>query len=278
MARARSIKPSFFKNDELAECEPMARLLFVGLWTLADRDGRLECRPMRIKAELFPYDNCDMGELLAQLQKRGFIEIYESEGVSVLQIPKFAEHQRCHPEERSESLPARAKHETGKFPGEPGNNPAICASFLLPSSPFPFPISSSAPSSAAPRLGSEPADAIRWDAVAGWGGIGDADHAEWLLAYPAADIKTELARAHQWLKANPKKAKKSNWRRWLTTTWLTKCQDRGGTNREASRSGAPPPTDTARRRFYRSDSQRSQTDAEHAEWCKSQAREAISSR
>ena len=36
MARTRSIKPSFFKNEYLAECEPMARLLFVGLWTLAD--------------------------------------------------------------------------------------------------------------------------------------------------------------------------------------------------------------------------------------------------
>ena len=75
MARARSIKPSFFKNDELAECEPMARLLFVGLWTLADRDGRLECRPMRIKAELFPYDNCDINELLEQLQKLSLIHI-----------------------------------------------------------------------------------------------------------------------------------------------------------------------------------------------------------
>ena len=72
----------------------------------------------------------------------------------------------------------------------------------------------------------------------------DADHAEWLLAYPAADIKTELARAHQWLKANPKKAKKSNWRKWLTTTWLTRCQDGGGTDRGNGRRPAderPPP-------------------------------------
>jgi hypothetical protein len=52
------------------------------------------------------------------------------------------------------------------------------------------------------------------------------------LAYPAADIPVELARATQWLKANPKKAKKSNWRKWLTTSWLNNCQDRGGTHRE----------------------------------------------
>ena len=36
MARARNIKPAFFDNDELAENEPLGRLLFIGLWTLAD--------------------------------------------------------------------------------------------------------------------------------------------------------------------------------------------------------------------------------------------------
>ena len=248
MARARSIKPSFFKNDELAECEPMARLLFVGLWTLADRDGRLACRPMRIKAELFPYDNCDMAELLGQLQKRGFIDIYESEGVTVLEIPKFAEHQRCHPEERSESLPARAKHETGKLPGEPGNNPAICASFPLPLSSFPFP-SSSCPSVAVPKESAalpkrQPQTAaLVWDPVKGWQGITDADRTAWATAYPAASLTAELAKASEWLRANPTKAKRSNWRKFLTG-WLTRCQDGGGTDRGNGRRPAderPPP-------------------------------------
>ena len=54
--RARNIKPGFFKNDTLAELEFAARLLFIGLWGLADRAGRLEDRPKKIKAEVFPYD------------------------------------------------------------------------------------------------------------------------------------------------------------------------------------------------------------------------------
>lgn len=283
MARARSIKPSFYKNEHLAECEPMARLLFIGLWTLADRDGRLENRPMRIKAELFPYENCDMASLLKQLADKGFVRAYEAGDKRVLEIPKFREHQRCHPEERSEGFlpppngekpgsPARepgnpttepgsfpafpgdvaAPDESAVFPGEnakpgsptmepgspttePGSFPAICASFLLPSSSFPLPFSSCAPSSPAPRAGSEPADSVRWSASAGWEGISDSDLAEWAAAYPAADIPVELARATQWLKANPKKAKKSNWRKWLTTSWLNNCQDRGGTHREAAK-------------------------------------------
>jgi len=48
MARSRNIKPGFFRNEMLAECSPLARLLFAGLWCLADRFGRLEDRPKRI--------------------------------------------------------------------------------------------------------------------------------------------------------------------------------------------------------------------------------------
>ena len=250
MARTRSIKPSFFKNEYLAECEPMARLLFIGLWTLADSTGRMEFRPLRIKAELFPYDNCDILGLLKQLADRGFVRAYESGDVKVLEIPTFGEHQRCHPDERDEGLPPPDESaETIVFPErnakpgnptmEPGNPPASCAFnplILLPSS-------SAAPSTPQRRRCSKPADPLRWSAESGWEGISDADRAEWSQAYPAADLPVELAKATQWLKANPKKARKSNWRRWLTTVWLSKCQDKGGTHRELGRrpDEKPPP-------------------------------------
>jgi hypothetical protein len=250
MARTRSIKPSFFKNEFLAECDPMARLLFVGLWTLADSQGRMEFRPLRIKAELFPYDNCDILGLLKQLADRGFVRAYESGDVKVLEIPTFSEHQRCHPDERDEGLPPPDESaETIVFPErnakpgnptmEPGNPPASCAFnplILLPSS-------SAAPSTPQRRRCSKPADPLRWSAESGWEGISDADRAEWSQAYPAADLPVELAKATQWLKANPKKARKSNWRRWLTTVWLSKCQDKGGTHREPGRrpDEKPPP-------------------------------------
>jgi hypothetical protein len=249
MARTRSIKPSFFKNEYLAECEPMARLLFVGLWTLADSQGRMEFRPLRIKAELFPYENCDILGLLKQLADKGFVRAYESGDVRVLEIPTFGDHQRCHPDERDEGLPPLDESaETIVFPErnakpgnptmEPGNPPASCAFnplILLPSS-------STAPSTPKRRC-SKPADPLRWSAESGWEGITDADRAEWSQAYPAADLPVELAKSTQWLKANPKKARKSNWRRWLTTVWLSKCQDRGGTHREPGRrpDDKPPP-------------------------------------
>ena len=100
MARARNIKPGFFKNEELAECSLAARLCFPGLWLLADREGRLEDRPKRIKGELFPFDTFEVGPLLDELHARGFIVRYRNEAGSFIQISKFLEHQNPHYSEK----------------------------------------------------------------------------------------------------------------------------------------------------------------------------------
>lgn len=106
MARARNIKPSFFKNEDLAECPALARLLFAGLWVIADREGRLEDRPKRIKAEVLPYDDCDCDALLFLLSQKGFIIRYEAQGNKYIQILKFSEHQKPHPNETESLIPA----------------------------------------------------------------------------------------------------------------------------------------------------------------------------
>lgn len=78
----------------------------------------------------------------------------------------------------------------------------------------------------ASRGRSRPSDPLRWS-DSGWEGISDADRAAWAVAYPAVDIDRQLAAADQWLRANPAKAKKSLWRRFVTT-WLARTQERGG--------------------------------------------------
>ena len=114
------------------------------------------------------------------------------------------------------------------------------------------------------RNRSQPTDSVSWDASAGWGGITDADRQEWRLAYPACDLPGELAKATSWLRANPTKARKSNWRRFVVS-WLTRSQDRGGTDRRPGvrPDERPPPTAWADRRSYRADTQKSMTDAEY---------------
>ncbi len=107
MARARSIKPGFFKNEELAECTLAARLLFIGLWGLADRQGRLEDRPKRIKAELFAYVSIEVEPLLHELASRGgFILRYRIGDLDLIQILNFGKHQNPHHREAPSILPA----------------------------------------------------------------------------------------------------------------------------------------------------------------------------
>ncbi len=105
MARARNLKPGFFKNEDLAECDYPARLLFSGLWTLADREGRLENRPKRIKGEIFPFDTIDVAPLLDELEKWDFIVRYQVAGVSIIQIVNFTKHQQPHGTEKDSELP-----------------------------------------------------------------------------------------------------------------------------------------------------------------------------
>jgi hypothetical protein len=106
MARTRNIKPGFFLNEQLAECEPLARLLFAGLWTIADRNGRMEDRPKRIKAELLPYDDCDVDKLLDSLAKYDFIFRYEVDGKRYIEVRNFSKHQHIVGTEAESSIPA----------------------------------------------------------------------------------------------------------------------------------------------------------------------------
>lgn len=105
MARSRNIKPGFFLNDELAQIDPLGRLLFAGLWTIADREGRLEDRPLRIKAEVLPYDPCNVDTLLTDLHNAGFITRYKYGSNSYIQINNFSKHQNPHKNEAESDIP-----------------------------------------------------------------------------------------------------------------------------------------------------------------------------
>ena len=101
MARSRNIKPAFFNNDELAEIDPLGRLFFIGLWTIADYQGSFIWREKRLKAMILPYDNCDVKKFAINLDKSGFIQFY-TDGVEIYaKIVNFELHQNPHKNERA---------------------------------------------------------------------------------------------------------------------------------------------------------------------------------
>jgi len=132
--RSRNIKPGFFKNEILAECDPLSRVLFAGLWCMADREGRLEFRPKRIKAEILPYDDCKIDVLLDQLLQTGFIVVYSIDGDNYLSIPTFTEHQNCNIKEAASIIPAPNEHGVSMVQKLP------LTEYLLPPTSYPTPL------------------------------------------------------------------------------------------------------------------------------------------
>lgn len=109
MARARNIKPGFFTNDKLVELPFEYRLLFIGLWTIADKEGRLLDRPKKIRIEIFPADNVDCEKGLKLLANAGFITRYEAAGMQLIQINNWGKHQSPHIRESASELPPPAE-------------------------------------------------------------------------------------------------------------------------------------------------------------------------
>lgn len=104
--RARNLKPGFFKNEILSSFDPLVRILFEGLWCMADRSGRLEDRSLRIKAEVLPYDLIEIESYLQKLHDNKFITRYEVNGNKYIEINNFLKHQTPHWQEQDSSIPS----------------------------------------------------------------------------------------------------------------------------------------------------------------------------
>lgn len=214
------MKPDFFKDEDLGALPFWVRLLYEGMWLYADREGRLENRPIKIKAELFPYDKVDVAVGIALLSKPKkfnpkhppFILCYENNGDKYIQILNFHKHQTPHYTEKESLIPAPELKDSESTPGVLRERLGATQD--------------------APEQGTMNLTHISFQNLQ-WEGIGEGDKEAWGKAYPACDINLELSKMVEWLKGNPKKIK-SNYRRFITN-WLSRAQDRGGTKGQFSK-------------------------------------------
>jgi len=100
MARSRNIKPSFFQNEELGELNPITRLAFIGMWTIANYQGCIEYRPKRLKIQILPYDDCNIEKIVNDLDSSGLIRLYSIQEIQYIKIINFEKHQNPHKNER----------------------------------------------------------------------------------------------------------------------------------------------------------------------------------
>lgn len=96
MPRIRSIKPGFFRSEDVSALPFRARLTWVGLWTHCDDQGRAKDNSRLIKGDVWPLDNVslrDIDEDLETLADHGRIVRYEVDGKRYLEIVNWHAHQ-----------------------------------------------------------------------------------------------------------------------------------------------------------------------------------------
>lgn len=105
--RSRNIKPDFFRDAELNEVSIETRYLFIGLWCMADREGKLKDTPKQIRFEIFPETKTqdDIETLLQALVDHGQIVRYEVCNRKYIKVVNFLKHQSPHHTEKKSQYP-----------------------------------------------------------------------------------------------------------------------------------------------------------------------------
>lgn len=83
MARIRTIKPEFWTSEQVVECSPIARLLFVGMWNFCDDGGNHPASAKTLKMQIFPGDDIAASQIesyISELLNSGLLSEYTAEG------------------------------------------------------------------------------------------------------------------------------------------------------------------------------------------------------
>jgi uncharacterized phage protein (TIGR02220 family) len=112
MARIRTIKPEFWTSEQVVECSPTARLLFIGIWSFCDDNGVHPDSIKRLKMEVFPSDaisDVAIKEMISELLKAGLIEHYVVGELGFWRVTGWAKHQKIEKPTYRHPLPSNAE-------------------------------------------------------------------------------------------------------------------------------------------------------------------------
>lgn len=118
--RKRIIKPDFWIDENLPTISHAARLLYIGLWGIADDNyGTLPDRPKWIKSQIFPHEDIDVKPLLAEIAGIGdIVRFMGQDGHPYWYVKSFKEHQVINNPSKPKYPPYDAAQEVKHTPGE----------------------------------------------------------------------------------------------------------------------------------------------------------------
>lgn len=84
MARKRMIDPNIWQSEDFSKLSTLAKLVFIGLFSLADDEGRGRCNPVYLKSSLFPYEegirSADIDKTLSEISSNMSVIFYSCDG------------------------------------------------------------------------------------------------------------------------------------------------------------------------------------------------------
>lgn len=230
MARIRTIKPEFWKHEDLSALPESTHMLAAALLNYADDEGYFNANPALVKAECFPLRESSVSahDSLKMLSEVGYIELGEGhDGKRYGRIVKFDEHQRV-----NRPTPSKIKALTiswenslnphgainddsppeGKGKERKGKEEAFCT----------------APSATAPAEPDEPPLLTIQLNDGSEHPITKAQADEFAGLYPAVDVPQALRSIKAWVMANPTRRKTKGGVMRFVNGWLAREQNSGG--------------------------------------------------
>lgn len=232
------MKPEFWESESVALCSHEARLLFLGLVSNADDEGRFRASGLQIRRMVYPHDDGGQGRPLTtaaeierwrdELASRGLVALYRVGDKLFGHLPGWKEHQRVdHPgksylPEPPKEGDSRDSRETLASPRAP-----------IPDPRSPTPDQGSPTEKQAPRPADAGAPPPAADVVLDYPTIGKvqawqltrAQLEEWATLYPGLDVERECRKAAAWIRANLGRRKTAGGMARFLVTWLNRAVD-----------------------------------------------------
>lgn len=95
--RIRTLKPEIWEDEAVGRLGVWERLLYVGLITMADDEGRLRALPGAIAGHVFPYDDLPPVKIkrwLETINTAELVVLYHRSGTDYVEIQNWSKHQR----------------------------------------------------------------------------------------------------------------------------------------------------------------------------------------
>lgn len=234
MARKRMISPEIWQSEDFSELSTLAKLVFIGLFSNADDEGRGRARAVYIKSIVLPYEEgirvADIEKSLDEIAAHMSVIFYTHDGNEYYELTNWNVWQKVDKPQKSKIPPYNSDDSEiirGTFGEQSANNRRTVPPNRIEKNRIEKEQEENVDCSE-PKPVPEPAvitlplnDKTEYP-------VYQSDISEWQGLYPAVDVMQELRNMKGWCDGNPTKRKTKTGIRKFIYSWLAREQNKGG--------------------------------------------------